>query len=728
MALNLPKDPGSPERSQPTDMPSPPLSAANIQAGSRIGSRYDLRDRIGAGAFGTVWEAYDLRLRRLVAIKLMPLGLPDDELAQDNLQRFRIEAQAVARLSHSGIVTVHDFGEEADFAWFVMELIIGETLKAVLDRGEHPSLTEAVRVITELLAALQHAHARGIVHRDVKPANVLLSMGIEQGVGEVKLADFGIARVGDRSRTRSGQIIGTPAAMAPEQLRGEPADLRADIWAVGLLLYHLLTGRPAFGNAGFATLRSALNDTPPAPSTVRPGVPAVFDPILYRALAKEPAQRYASAAEMAEALRAALEAVVADRVSDAPSPAAAGTSDQVAETVRLSAGTALIRVQPLRLPPPHAPSRGMERLGLVGLGLILGLALAFGWGEMVRDAGRPVGSLAAPADHVPPPPNPAQEVREAAIPPAAAAIQAGASPPLPEATGEAPPTQSGLSAGPAALVDRLEGHGPPREPPAPALAANHAGPATPGPVAPAPAEPASRIEEHEALHEAPAPAMAAHHAAPGAVATAPAEPMLRIEEHEPLREPPAPAMAVHHAARGGVVSAPAEPVSRMDEHEPLREPPAPAHSAITLDASAAPSLHAPAPLPEATPPTAPTQSQEATLPRLAGAAVPAPAELPLCPADRLAVRAGSHPDYGRLVFDWQRAPRYDVAPIPGGVRLHFRDIGCAPSVARLALPRNVRALATDPVTGEIRIETAPGTRVRHFRLDGRVVLDVQDGG
>lgn len=147
---------------------------ANIIAG-----RYELRDQIGRGAFGIVHEVYDRRLGRLAALKTMPIGARDNAEATADLHRFHQEAQAVARLSHPGIVTVHDFGETGGNAWIVMELVIGETLRAVLDRGERPPVAESARVVCDLLDALHYAHGRGIVHRDVKPANILLAVGAE---------------------------------------------------------------------------------------------------------------------------------------------------------------------------------------------------------------------------------------------------------------------------------------------------------------------------------------------------------------------------------------------------------------------------------------------------------------------------------------------------------------------------------------------------------------------
>ncbi|MES2711238.1 MAG: serine/threonine-protein kinase [Pseudomonadota bacterium] len=270
-----------------------------------IAGRYELRDQIGAGAFGIVHEVYDRRLGRLAALKTMPIGAVDNPEAAADLHRFHLEAQAVARLSHPGIVTVHDFGETGGNAWIVMELVIGETLKAVLDRGERPSVAECVRVVCDLLDALHYAHGRGIVHRDVKPANILLAVGAEEGLGAVRLADFGIALMGEAASAAPGEMVGTPSTMAPEQLRGDPVDRRADLWAVGTILYELLTGQRAFAGGVPAIFSAILTQQPTRPCLLVPSLPAGFDAVIERALAKAPADRFASAGAMAEAVRAA---------------------------------------------------------------------------------------------------------------------------------------------------------------------------------------------------------------------------------------------------------------------------------------------------------------------------------------------------------------------------------------------------------------------------------------
>lgn len=275
---------------------------AQPPSAARIAGRYEPRDRLGAGAMGQVFEAYDHRLRRLVALKLIPL----DRNAAEARRRFQLEARAVARLRHPGIVAVHDVGEGPDFAWIAMELVIGHTLRAQLD-CERPSLAETIRIITALLDALGHAHARGVVHRDVKPANILLGVGLEAHWGEVRLADFGIAIAGGSlgGGEIAGEIIGTPGVMAPEQWRGEPACPQADLWAVGVILYEMLTGRRPFAGCMPGLADAVLHSQPLPPCALLPGLPPGLDGVVARALSKDRQGRFADAATMADALLAA---------------------------------------------------------------------------------------------------------------------------------------------------------------------------------------------------------------------------------------------------------------------------------------------------------------------------------------------------------------------------------------------------------------------------------------
>ncbi|WP_159351429.1 serine/threonine-protein kinase [Roseomonas harenae] len=267
-----------------------------------VADRYEARDLIGRGAFGTVIEAYDRRLARLVAVKVVRVATIPDDVETEMLERFRQEARTVARLSHPGIVPVHDFGEGAGYAWIAMELVIGESLKAALDAGHRFSPAEAARISIELLEALDFAHSRGVVHRDVKPANILLVADQRAGHGPVRLVDFGVSRLGDTGLTTAGQMIGTLTTMSPEQVRGEVVDARADLWGAGVVLYQLLTGhRPFEGNAS-AVIAGILARDPVPPTTHAPHLPPGFDAVTAAALAKPVDQRFASAREFIQAL------------------------------------------------------------------------------------------------------------------------------------------------------------------------------------------------------------------------------------------------------------------------------------------------------------------------------------------------------------------------------------------------------------------------------------------
>lgn len=283
-----------------------PRPEISLESGALIGGRYEIRDVIGAGSYGTVLEAHDRSINRLVALKMIRLPEVQDAKAADLVSTFRREAQAAGLLSHPGIVTVYDFGQEPGYAWIVMQLIIGETLEAVLERHDPIGLAEATRVTLELLDALTLAHSYGIVHRDIKAANVLLAMSEREGLGRVMLADFGVAMLGNRGVGGVGLLIGTLSTMAPEQVRGELVDHRADLWAVGVIFYHLLTGAPPFTGEGGAMMRAILLDDPVSPSARAPGLPVALDDVLAKALAKQPDARYATGSDMMQAIRGAL--------------------------------------------------------------------------------------------------------------------------------------------------------------------------------------------------------------------------------------------------------------------------------------------------------------------------------------------------------------------------------------------------------------------------------------
>jgi serine/threonine-protein kinase len=270
--------------------------------------RYDLTRVLGKGAMGIVYEGMDPKLHRKVAIKTILKGhMDDDDAAKEYSMRFMREAQAVARLNHPHIVQVYDFGEEANVAYIVMEFIKGKELKNFFDANERFELKEAVRIMCELLDALDFAHEGGIVHRDIKPANVMLD-----GQARVKLADFGVARVtDDRSaaeKTQAGTMVGTPAYMSPEQITGGNVDRRTDIFSAGIILYQFLTGEKPFTGSGAWTIaKKIIQDHPPVPSSINNTISPLFDNVVNKALSKQVETRYQTAKEFGIALKRALE-------------------------------------------------------------------------------------------------------------------------------------------------------------------------------------------------------------------------------------------------------------------------------------------------------------------------------------------------------------------------------------------------------------------------------------
>ncbi len=258
---------------------------------------YRLVREIGAGGMGVVYEAEDARLRRKVAIKLLPPEYSRDRAAKE---RFLREARAASALDDPNICTVYDIGESDGQLYIVMACYEGETLKERLARGPLP-VAEARQVAIEVARALDRAHEAGIVHRDIKPANVMLTRR-----GKVKILDFGIAKIaGDTTLTRTGSSPGTPAYMSPEQARGDPVDGRSDLWALGVLLYEMLTGRRPFPGEDERAILSAVQNREPEPlAHHRPEVSPELARTVAKALAKDPAQRYTDAAEMLADLEA----------------------------------------------------------------------------------------------------------------------------------------------------------------------------------------------------------------------------------------------------------------------------------------------------------------------------------------------------------------------------------------------------------------------------------------
>lgn len=266
--------------------------------------RYELVRVLGKGAMGIVYEGRDPNLDRRVAIKTVKVENLSEEAATEYEHRFRTEARSAARLQHPNIVSVYDSDRDGDIAFLVMEYIQGDDLKHHLDKGVRYSLEQSLKMIRDLLSALDYAHKQGIVHRDIKPANLLIEPG-----GRVKLTDFGVARIqdsGEATRTQ-GSMVGTLKYMAPEQVQGQKIDSRADLFSVGVVLYQLLTDkRPFDGDNDFSIIHQIIGHHPPPPSSINARLPAAIDAVVARALAKNRDERFATARDFASALQSAI--------------------------------------------------------------------------------------------------------------------------------------------------------------------------------------------------------------------------------------------------------------------------------------------------------------------------------------------------------------------------------------------------------------------------------------
>lgn len=265
----------------------------------RIG-KYRIDGVLGSGAMGVVYKAYDADIARTVALKTIRHELLDGLQEADIVARFRNEAQASGRLVHPNIVAVYDFGAYADTTYIAMEYVDGTPLNAFLVKDVPMDLAASITCITQLLRALDYAHARGVVHRDIKPANILIT-----GDAQVKITDFGIAKIESSTLTQVGAVIGTPSYMSPEQFKGETVDGRSDLFAVGIVLYQMLTGVRPFSGPASTVMHQIIHEMPPRPSERQPSLNPAFDAVLAKAMAKRVEDRYPGAQAFLDALNAA---------------------------------------------------------------------------------------------------------------------------------------------------------------------------------------------------------------------------------------------------------------------------------------------------------------------------------------------------------------------------------------------------------------------------------------
>lgn len=276
-----------------------------LEAGQLLHGRYRLVKPLARGGMAEVWEGVDDVLTRPIAVKLLHPHLATDEAFEE---RFRREAIAAARLAHPNVVATFDTGEDDGTAFIVMELIRGRTLRQVIaDHGGSLPPWLAASIAIQIADALHHAHESGIVHRDVKPANVLVCDAEPGSPPQVKVADFGIARAATQDGadlTQPGALLGTAKYLSPEQVQGGEPDARSDVYALGVVLYECLTGRPPFmADTEIATAMAHVHSDALKPRQIRAGIPRSLEAVVNRAMAKDPADRYATAADLAGALR-----------------------------------------------------------------------------------------------------------------------------------------------------------------------------------------------------------------------------------------------------------------------------------------------------------------------------------------------------------------------------------------------------------------------------------------
>ncbi|BBO68998.1 hypothetical protein DSCA_29280 [Desulfosarcina alkanivorans] len=283
--------------------------------------KYEIVAPLGKGAMGVVYKALDPMINRFVALKTIQLGFtqPQDD---DVALRFHREAQAAGNLNHQNIVGIYEYGEDAGRAFIAMQYVQGSTLVDLLKGHHRFSLEDIHRIMNSVLAALDYSHRMGVIHRDIKPGNIMLD-----SAGTVKVMDFGIARIESSDLTQAGTILGTPGYMSPEQLLGETVDLRSDLYSAGVVLYELLTGERAFTGSSFASvIYKVINNDLSPPSQLKPTVPGSLDALVARACAKKAGDRYQTAAEFSAGLDHAL-AIRADDQREAGA-APAGTGPQ----------------------------------------------------------------------------------------------------------------------------------------------------------------------------------------------------------------------------------------------------------------------------------------------------------------------------------------------------------------------------------------------------------------
>lgn len=326
--------------------------------------RYELLEELGRGAMGIVYKGLDPKINRTVAIKTIHFDDVEAAALPQVKERFFREAQAAGGLNHPNILTIYDSGEETDVAWIAMEFLKGSDLERCCQKDQLLPWSRSLEICAKVADALGYAHQHGIVHRDIKPANIML---LE--TGEVKVTDFGIARIVSASQTKTGMVMGSPSYMSPEQISGKKVEGRSDLFSLGVVLYELLTGERPFRGESIATIMFQITQSPPPPlAEFVPKLPPIFQKLLEKALAKDPEQRFQTGEEFAATLRALKERLdkalgqTGKPAAGGPRPAAGPSGPEATGTATQRFGEPLASAAP---PPPADAGGGTQRFEAV---------------------------------------------------------------------------------------------------------------------------------------------------------------------------------------------------------------------------------------------------------------------------------------------------------------------------------------------------------------------------
>ncbi len=353
--------------------------------------RFEIVSELGRGAMGVVYKGRDPKLERTVALKVIHFGLnKEDEQQLQVKERFLVEARATAQLQHSNILTIYDVGDEGSLTYIAMEFLEGGSLEDMIKGGKFQDYDQIIDIVRQIADGLDHAHQKGIVHRDIKPANIMMAGGKVP-----KIADFGLARLSNSTLTTTGTVLGTPSYMAPEQIRGRKVDGRADLFALGVIFYEMLTGEKPFGGDSITSvIYRVVNEEPIPPRKLNIDLPDAIDQFMQKALNKEPGQRFQTGAEFVEALRLLQKGLYKSEMAFSASSNA---------TQRLTAD------ETARMSVPQKKNMGLIIGGAVGAVAVVGLAVMLFTGgkkETVKaDAG---GTATEPASKDAKPKEPAK--------------------------------------------------------------------------------------------------------------------------------------------------------------------------------------------------------------------------------------------------------------------------------------------------------------------------------